>query len=201
MKTMQSSRIYPMRFTILLLLFSLFSSFATASNSTYQESASEVMLTTFESGQSDRMLKELYTQLYFVPVWTTDDATSSLTKALFDKIANDRTLESSSSLKQDSLSLEKEAEVLYSGHATLKEKVDLEAKQLKEKEEVLLCLSKARGFMSKSKYDEALSLVAAAFKINPFDEEISKLQQEIFTAQQKEKIGGRSQLPPIFSFC
>jgi len=79
----------------------------------------------------------------------------------------------------------------------LKEKVDLEAKQLKEKEEVLLCLSKARGYISKLKYDEALSQVAAAFKINPFDEEISKLQQEILTLQHKEKMAGRAQFASI----
>lgn len=79
----------------------------------------------------------------------------------------------------------------------LKEKVDLEAKQLKEREEVLLCLSKARGYMSKMKFDEALSQVAAAFKINPFDEEISKLQQEILAAQRKEKMAGKTQLASL----
>lgn len=67
----------------------------------------------------------------------------------------------------------------------LKEKIDLEAKQLKEQEEVLLCLSKARGYLSQNKFDEALSQVALAFKINPFDEEITKLQREIVDVKRK----------------
>ncbi|MEW5798925.1 MAG: hypothetical protein AB1728_07935 [Bacteroidota bacterium] len=73
----------------------------------------------------------------------------------------------------------------------LKEKIDLEAKQLKEQEEVLLCLSKARGYVSQGKYDEALSQVAQAFKINPFDEEITKLQQEIIEAKRKGKYASK----------
>lgn len=67
----------------------------------------------------------------------------------------------------------------------LKEKIDLEQKQLKEQEEVLLCLSKARGYVSHNKFEEALEQVALAFKINPFDEEITKLQREIVDAKRQ----------------
>ncbi|MDM5272558.1 L,D-transpeptidase family protein [Sulfurovum sp. zt1-1] len=126
MKTIQSNRLSDTRYVVLLLLFSLFPSFAAASSVSYQESASEVMMGTFESGQSERFLQDIYTQLYFVPVWTTEDSITSLATALFEKIASDRTLDPTSMLKEDSLILEKDAKVLYSGHATLKEKVDLE---------------------------------------------------------------------------
>lgn len=51
----------------------------------------------------------------------------------------------------------------------------------------MLCLSKARGYLSQGKFDESLSQVAQAFKINPFDEEITKLQREIIEAKQKGK--------------
>lgn len=69
----------------------------------------------------------------------------------------------------------------------LNQKIDFEKKQLKEQEEVLLYLSKARGYASQGKYDDALEYVALAFKTNPFDEEITKLQHEIVEAKQKSR--------------
>lgn len=84
------------------------------------------MLETFESRHSERFLQDLYTQLYFVPVWTTEDSVSSLAGALFEKIGRDRTLDPSSSLKQESLALAEEARALYGGDADLQEKVALE---------------------------------------------------------------------------
>ncbi|MDD8017361.1 MAG: hypothetical protein PHP42_03200 [Bacteroidota bacterium] len=81
----------------------------------------------------------------------------------------------------------------------LKEKIDVEAKMLREQEDVLLCLSKARGFVSLSKYEEALILVAQAFKINPFDEEITKLQHEIVELKRK-KLTSKIGQPPATDF-
>ncbi|UFH59227.1 L,D-transpeptidase family protein [Sulfurovum mangrovi] len=126
MKTIRPNRLLALRMTLTILLSTLFSTTATASTVSYQESVSEVMLDTFASRQSERFLQELYTQLYFVPVWTTEDTLSSLSRSLFEKIRSDRTLDPSSVLREESLGAEEEAEALYRGGATLKEKVALE---------------------------------------------------------------------------
>lgn len=126
MKTIRPNRLLALRTAVAILLSTLFSATATASTVSYQESVSEVMLDTFASRQSERFLQELYTQLYFVPVWTTEDALSSLSRSLFEKIRSDRTLDPSSVLREESLGAEEEAEALYRGGATLKEKVALE---------------------------------------------------------------------------
>ncbi|NUN68503.1 MAG: hypothetical protein HUU02_02210 [Bacteroidetes bacterium] len=69
----------------------------------------------------------------------------------------------------------------------IRERVETEAKLLRDEEEVLLFLSKARGFVSQGRFDEALANIGKAFKINPFDGEIAKLQREILDAQKKMK--------------
>lgn len=79
----------------------------------------------------------------------------------------------------------------------LKAKIDFDAKQLKEQEDVLLSLSKARGYLSQSKYDEALAQVVLAFKINPFDDEITKLQREIVEAKRKSKQPAKLAQPAV----
>ena len=76
----------------------------------------------------------------------------------------------------------------------IRERVDAETKLLRNEEEVLLCLSKARGFLSLSNFEEALSQVGKAFKINPFDKEIAKLQREILDAEKKAKLSRKSGL-------
>lgn len=74
----------------------------------------------------------------------------------------------------------------------IRERIESEGKLLRDEEEVLLFLSKARGYLSQGSFDEALNQIAKAFKINPFDEEIAKLQREIQDAQKKSKQSKRS---------
>jgi hypothetical protein len=74
----------------------------------------------------------------------------------------------------------------------IRERVDAETKLLRNEEEVLLCLSKARGFLGIANFEEALSQIGKAFKINPFDEEIAKLQREILEAEKKAKLARKS---------
>ncbi len=76
----------------------------------------------------------------------------------------------------------------------LREHIDQESKLLREEEEILLFLSKARGFLSQSNFEEALTQIAKAFKIDPFDEEIAKLQREILEGQRKAKMAKKSTL-------
>jgi tetratricopeptide (TPR) repeat protein len=73
----------------------------------------------------------------------------------------------------------------------------METKLLHDEEEVLLFLSKARGFVSQGNYDDAMRQVALAFKINPFDDEITKLQREILDGQKKAKIARKLSLQKL----
>ncbi|MDD3591349.1 MAG: L,D-transpeptidase family protein [Sulfurovum sp.] len=104
----------------------LFFSYAPASEIDYQESVSEVMLERFMVQEEESFLKTLYTRLYFIPAWTTEHGVSALAEALFAKIGNDRTLDSSGTLKQESLALQAKAEALYQSGAALGEKIGLE---------------------------------------------------------------------------
>ncbi len=76
----------------------------------------------------------------------------------------------------------------------IRERIDVETRLLHDEEEILLYLSKARGFVSLGNYDEAVRQIALAFKINPFDEEIAKLQREIFDGQKKAKLSRKHSL-------
>lgn len=82
----------------------------------------------------------------------------------------------------------------------IRDRVENEAKLLRDEEEVLLFLSKARGFVSQGRFDDALSNIGKAFKINPFDAEIAKLQREILDAQkrtkQQQRIGSNPLMEP-----
>lgn len=79
-----------------------------------------------------------------------------------------------------------------------RERIETESKLLRDEEEVLLFLSKARGFFSQGSHDEALNHIAKAFKINPFDGEVAKLQREILDAQKKSKQQKRHAAMPEF---
>jgi len=76
----------------------------------------------------------------------------------------------------------------------IRERVEAETKLLHTEEEVLLCLSKARGFLSISNFEEALVHIGKAFSINPFDEEIAKLQREIIDSERAAKLSRQSEL-------
>ena len=71
--------------------------------------------------------------------------------------------------------------------AVLGESAETEAKRRADKEKVFLYLTKARGYMSDGRYEDALGEVALAFIINPFDEDVKRMEQEIITSQNKKK--------------
>ena len=107
----------------------LFSHTANAeSNLEYHEVASTVMMNSLQTQPPNSFLKKLYTQLFFVPVWMSENAPSSSVKALFKHIKNDDTLNKNGKLYQDALRLEGKVEDVYRYHGKLVEKVDLEFK-------------------------------------------------------------------------
>jgi tetratricopeptide (TPR) repeat protein len=69
----------------------------------------------------------------------------------------------------------------------LGESAETEAKRRADKERVFLYLTKARGYMSDGRYEDALGEVALAFIINPFDDDVKRMEQEIITSQNKKK--------------
>jgi tetratricopeptide (TPR) repeat protein len=68
-----------------------------------------------------------------------------------------------------------------------REKNEIESRLLREQEEILLYISKARGFYTHGRYEEALAQAALAFKIYPLNGEVIQLQEEILEAQKKFK--------------
>ena len=107
----------------------LFSHTANAeSNLEYHEVASTVMMNSLQTQPPNSFLKKLYTQLFFVPVWMSENASSPAAKALFKHIKNDDTLNKNGKLYQDVLRLEGKVEDVYRYHGKLVEKVDMEFK-------------------------------------------------------------------------
>ena len=69
----------------------------------------------------------------------------------------------------------------------LGESAETEAKRRADKEKVFLYLTKARGYMSDGRYEDALGEVALAFIINPFDDDVKRMEQEIISSQNQKK--------------
>ncbi|MGD1044767.1 MAG: hypothetical protein ABR936_05495 [Bacteroidota bacterium] len=69
----------------------------------------------------------------------------------------------------------------------LGESAETDAKRRADKEKVFLYLTKARGYMSDGRYEDALGEVALAFIVNPFDEDVKRMEQEIITSQNEKK--------------
>ena len=69
----------------------------------FHEAASIVMMNSLKSQPKNSFLKQLYTRLFYVPVWIDEDSLSSFSKELLKQITDDRTLERSSKLYQDAI--------------------------------------------------------------------------------------------------
>ena len=109
-----------------MLTFSL--NLSANSHIEFNDVASTVMLNSLQPLPKNNFLRQLYSQLLFVPVWMQEDHPSALSKALFSEIIEDKTLSSASKLTQDALRLQQEADEVYATHGTLKEKIALEFK-------------------------------------------------------------------------
>ncbi len=94
----------------------------------FHEAASTVMMNSLQTQPRNSFLKQLYTRLFFVPIWIDEDSVSSFSKELFRQITEDRTLDTSSKLYQDAIRLEQKAQDVYASNGILSQKVDLEFK-------------------------------------------------------------------------
>jgi murein L,D-transpeptidase YcbB/YkuD len=97
-------------------------------NLEFHEVASTVMINSLQTQPTNSFLKQLYSRLFFVPVWIDENSVSSFSKELFSQITQDTTLDKTSKLYQDAILLEQKAQDIYSSNGTLYQKVDLEFK-------------------------------------------------------------------------
>ncbi|MFC2057806.1 murein L,D-transpeptidase, partial [Campylobacterota bacterium] len=84
----------------------------------FHEAASTVMMNSLKTQPRNSFLKQLYTRLFFVPIWIDEDSVSYFSKELFRQITEDRTLDTSSKIYQDAIRLEQKAQDVYASNAT-----------------------------------------------------------------------------------
>jgi len=114
-----------------IVLFSLlYVSFTqvSASELAYQEEASDIIMNSLQTEPKRSFLRQLYTQLFFVPVWMHEKQPSSSAKELFEQIKNDDTLNTLGKLYKSNLALESAVMALYADNANVLEKIKLEFK-------------------------------------------------------------------------
>jgi len=97
-------------------------------NLEFHEVASTVMINSLQTQPQNSFLKQLYTRLFFVPIWIDENSVSSFSKEIFRHITEDKTLETTSKLYKDAVRLEQKARDIYASNGTLSQKVDLEFK-------------------------------------------------------------------------
>ncbi|MBP8975189.1 MAG: hypothetical protein KBG83_00585 [Bacteroidetes bacterium] len=78
-------------------------------------------------------------------------------------------------------------EQLERERALLGESAESEAKRRADKERIFQYLTKARRYLTENRFEDALGEVALAFIINPFDDDVKHMEQDILTAQEKKK--------------
>ena len=71
--------------------------------------------------------------------------------------------------------------------ALLGENAETEAKRRLDKERIFQYLTKARAYLSENRHEDALGEVALAFVINPFDEDVKHMEQDILSIQEQKK--------------
>ena len=71
--------------------------------------------------------------------------------------------------------------------ALLGENAETEAKRRFDKERIFQYLTKARAYLSENRHEDALGEVALAFVVNPFDEDVKHMEQDILSIQEQKK--------------
>jgi len=112
---------------ISLFLFSG-SALAKSADITFSETASDMMLNALKPESDKSFLKQLYTQLFYLPVWIKKEKPSKISRELFEIIKSDKSLENATSLYQNALSLEEEMQQLYTYPSSIVQKINWEFK-------------------------------------------------------------------------
>ena len=112
---------------ISLFLFSG-SALAKSADITFSETASDMMINALKPEPDKSFLKQLYTQLFYLPVWIKKEKPSKISLELFEIIKSDKSLENATSLYQNALSLEEEMQQLYTYPSSIVQKINWEFK-------------------------------------------------------------------------
>ena len=94
----------------------------------FHDVTSTVMMNSLAPLPKNNFLRQLYSQLFFVPVWIQEEKLSILSRELFMQIEKDKTLLETSRIKQDAHRLSELAEDVYATNGSLTQKVNLEFK-------------------------------------------------------------------------
>ena len=94
----------------------------------FHDVTSTVMMNSLAPLPKNNFLRQLYSQLFFVPVWIQEEKLSILSRELFMQIEKDKTLLETSRIKQDAHRLSELAEEIYTTNGSLTQKVNLEFK-------------------------------------------------------------------------
>ena len=113
---------------ILLLALVGFSSQSlwAVSSPTFHDVSATVMIDSMKKLPKKHFLKQLYNELFFIPVWIQEEKISHFSEALFSQIKNDKTLSESTKLKEEALFLAQKAKEMYSLYTPVEEKMTLE---------------------------------------------------------------------------
>mgnify|MGYP005620881435 CR=1 FL=1 len=79
----------------------------------FHEKASETIAESLSDRPAKDFLKQLYKELYYVPVWIHEDRASSFALELFDAIAQDPLLTDDTKLRTDAVSLMKQSKEIF----------------------------------------------------------------------------------------
>ena len=113
--------------TVLVSLFLLSGSAAAKpADITFSETASDLMINALEPESDKHFLKQLYTQLFYIPIWIKKDKPSKVSQELFDIIRADRSLDRTTDLYRNMLALEEEMHQLYTYPSSIVQKVNWE---------------------------------------------------------------------------
>lgn len=102
--------------------------FADDNDKVFEKMASKVIMHSVQSLSSKHFLRQLYTDLSYVPIWMKKNSLSLEAQELLLYILRDKTLPEDSKLKEDALNLFQKSQKIYASEDTLKPKIALEFK-------------------------------------------------------------------------
>jgi len=121
-----------LRFVLMLIVASLLlfpgSISAKNMNIVFSEAASDLMINALKPESDKSFLKQLYQQLFYLPIWIKKEKPALVSRDLFDIIKADRSLERTTQLYQNMLALEEEMYGLYTYKSSIVQKVNWEFK-------------------------------------------------------------------------
>jgi len=117
-----------LRCILLIMMLSTGISAAGSSDIVFTESVSDMMIAALKNEPEKHFLKQLYRELFYLPVWIKKSHPSQLSLDLFAMIKADKSLEKTTLLSQNMRLLEAEMHQLYAEKGSIVRKVNWEFK-------------------------------------------------------------------------